>query len=48
VSGRPNVVWILLDQCRADVLGCAGHPFVRTPNIDRLARDGVLFENVYC
>jgi choline-sulfatase len=44
----PNVVWVFLDQCRADVLGCYGHPFVRTPNIDRLAASGVLFENAFC
>ncbi|MCB0126615.1 MAG: sulfatase-like hydrolase/transferase, partial [Caldilineaceae bacterium] len=44
----PNVVWILLDQCRTDVLGCYGHDFIQTPNIDRLARAGVLFENAFC
>jgi len=37
-----------LDQCRADVLGCYGHPFIRTPNLDLLARSGVLFENAFC
>lgn len=45
---RPNILWIFLDQCRADVLGCYGHPFVATPNIDRLARSGVLFETAFC
>ena len=44
---KPNIVWIFLDQCRADVLGCYGHPFIDTPNIDRLARSGVLFESAY-
>lgn len=44
----PNVVWVFLDQCRADVLGCYGHPFICTPNIDRLADRGVLFEQAYC
>ncbi len=47
-AARPNIVWVLLDQCRADVLGCYGHPFVRTPNIDRLGRRGVVFDNAYC
>lgn len=37
-----------LDQCRADVLGCDGHPFIRTPNLDRLARSGVLFVSAFC
>jgi len=44
----PNIVWVFLDQCRADVLGCYGHPFIQTPNIDRLAASGVLFENAFC
>ena len=40
---RPNVLLITLDQFRADCLGAAGHPLVRTPNLDRLAADGVRF-----
>ncbi len=40
---RPNVLLITLDQFRADCLGVAGHPVVRTPNLDRLAADGVRF-----
>ena len=43
----PNVVVIVSDDHRADVLGCAGHPIVRTPNLDRLAADGVRFENAF-
>lgn len=42
---RPNLVFILTDDHRADILGCHGHPVVRTPHIDRLAAEGVLFEN---
>lgn len=45
---QPTIVWIFLDQCRADVLGCYGHPFIQTPNLDRLAMNGVLFENAFC
>ncbi|MBT3379604.1 MAG: sulfatase-like hydrolase/transferase [Lentisphaerae bacterium] len=45
---RPNVVMILADQFRHDVLGTLGHPVVETPNLDRLADDGVLFSNAYC
>jgi choline-sulfatase len=45
---HPNIVWIFLDQCRADVLSCYGHPFIRTPNLDRLAAEGVLFTNAFC
>ena len=42
---RPNVLLITLDQFRADCLGAAGHPVVRTPNLDRLAAEGVRFTN---
>ena len=43
----PNVLWICTDQQRFDTLGCYGNPFVQTPNIDRLAKSGMLFENAY-
>ncbi|MGI9474437.1 MAG: sulfatase-like hydrolase/transferase, partial [Rubripirellula sp.] len=42
-----NVVFILVDDQRNDTLGCAGHPVIETPNIDRLARQGVRFENAF-
>ena len=38
-----NVILITLDTTRADCLGCYGHPTIKTPNIDRLAREGVRF-----
>ena len=44
---RPNVVIILMDDLRADALGCAGHPFVKTPNIDRIANEGATFRNAF-
>lgn len=44
---RPNVLWICTDQQRFDTLGCYGNQFVRTPNLDRLAERGVLFERAY-
>ncbi len=40
-----NVLFIVLDQWRADALGAAGNQRIRTPNLDRLARDGTLFRN---
>jgi len=43
----PNVVFVLVDDLRWDELGAAGHPTVRTPHIDRLARDGALFRNAF-
>ncbi len=42
---RPNILLITLDQFRADCLGAAGHPLVRTPNLDRLAAEGVRFSH---
>ena len=41
--GRPNLLLVTLDQFRADCLGVAGHPMVPTPNLDRLAAQGVRF-----
>jgi arylsulfatase A-like enzyme len=45
---RPNIVVVLVDDLRWDDIGCAGHPFVRTPHIDRIAREGVQFRNAFC
>ena len=44
---QPNIVFILSDQHAANVLGCYGDNIVRTPNLDRLAAAGVVFENAY-
>lgn len=44
---RPNFVIFMTDQHRADLLGCAGHPVLRTPNIDTIAYDGVRLERFY-
>lgn len=44
---RPNVVFILMDDLRWDEMGCAGHPFLKTPNIDRIAREGAFFRNAF-
>ncbi len=41
----PNVILLLGDDHRADALGCRGNPVVKTPELDRLAAEGVLFEN---
>ena len=45
---KPNVVFILTDDQRWDCLGCAGHPFLKTPHTDRLAREGVHFRQAFC
>ena len=44
---KPNLLLVTFDTTRADRLGCYGFEGIRTPSIDRLAREGVLFEDVY-
>ena len=44
---RPNILFLLTDNQRADPLGCAGHPLLRTPHLDRLAARGVRFANAF-
>ena len=44
---RPHILFIFTDQLRADCLGCSGHPMVQTPNIDRLAAEGVRFTHAF-
>ena len=46
-GGRPNIVLIVVDDQRWDEYGAAGHPYLQTPNIDRMAREGVNFINAY-
>jgi arylsulfatase A-like enzyme len=43
MSRPPNILVLITDQQRADHLGCAGNPVLRTPNIDRIAAEGVRF-----
>ncbi len=45
---RPDVLLIITDQQRAECLGAAGNSDIRTPNINALARDGVLFNECFC
>ena len=44
----PNILWICTDQQRYDTIGALGNPYVSTPNIDRLAQDGVAFTHAFC
>ena len=45
---RPNVLFLMSDQHNAGSMGIAGHSTVRTPNLDRLASEGILFGRAYC
>ncbi|MBI3974356.1 MAG: sulfatase-like hydrolase/transferase [Chloroflexi bacterium] len=47
MDSLPNVILLMTDQHRADALGCMGNAIVRTPNFDRLAARGVVFENAF-
>ncbi len=44
---RPNIVFVLVDDLRWDALSCMGSPVAKTPNIDRLAKEGALFKNFF-
>lgn len=46
-GSRPNILFLMTDQHRADCLGASGNRVIHTPNIDRLAHDGVRFSAAY-
>ncbi|MEM7269341.1 MAG: sulfatase-like hydrolase/transferase, partial [Pseudomonadota bacterium] len=47
MNQRPNFLFIITDQQRANWLGCYGHPVVKTPNIDKIAAQGTRFDNFH-
>jgi N-acetylglucosamine-6-sulfatase len=44
---QPNILLILVDDLRFDEFGAGGHPYMKTPSIDRIAREGALFERAF-
>ena len=46
-SKRPNILFIAVDDLRPE-LGCYGNSVIKTPFIDRLAQEGILFNRAYC
>ena len=44
---KPNILFLMTDQHRADCLGCDGNHVIKTPNLDRIAREGVRFTQAY-
>jgi len=47
VKKRPNILFMFADDQAQNCLGYAGNPIIQTPNLDRLAEDGVYFENAF-
>jgi len=47
VEQKLNIIFILADDQRNDVLSCAGHPIVTTPTIDNLAKNGIRFKSAF-
>lgn len=45
---RPNILLVTTDQQRVDAASVVGNPWLKTPNLDRLASQGVFFTNSYC
>lgn len=46
-KGPPNILFIMTDQQHAGMMSCTGNRYLETPAMDRLARDGIRFANVY-
>ena len=46
-ENQRNIIFILADDHRFDAMGFAGHPFLETPNLDRMAKGGAWFENAF-
>ncbi|WP_196797997.1 sulfatase [Colwellia sp. PAMC 21821] len=45
-AGKPNVIWVVLEDISLD-LGAYGHPLVKTPNLDKIAKEGMRFNNAF-
>ena len=44
---KPNIVVMMTDDQRHDFMSCAGHPFIKTPNMDRIAKEGYRYTNMF-
>lgn len=47
-DNKPNIIVVLVDDMRWDEFSAAGHAYIKTPNIDRIAKEGVYFKNAFC
>jgi choline-sulfatase len=48
MSQKPNLLFLFSDQHAQKITGCYGDEIVKTPNLDRIAKNGVVFNNAYC
>ncbi len=48
IKEKMNVLFIMTDQQRADHMSCSGNSILKTPNLDKLASEGVRFTNAFC
>jgi len=46
-TAKPNFIFFIADDISFDDIGCYGNEFVKTPNLDRMAKEGMVFENAY-
>ncbi|MBW2324041.1 MAG: sulfatase-like hydrolase/transferase [Deltaproteobacteria bacterium] len=46
-SKKPNIIYFYSDQHRHDAMGCAGNSVIKTPNLDRMANEGMRFSRAY-
>ena len=44
---KKQIVFLMTDTTRKDMVGCYGNPKMKTPNLDRLAEEGIRYENAY-
>lgn len=47
IKDKPNIIFLMTDDQRCDNMGCYGKPEFNTPNIDRLAEEGVVFDKAF-
>ncbi|MGH7177775.1 MAG: sulfatase-like hydrolase/transferase, partial [Tepidisphaeraceae bacterium] len=47
-ADRPHIILLMADQLRRDCLSCYGDLPVRTPHLDALAQESIVFDNAYC
>ena len=46
-ADKPNIIVMMTDDQRHDFMSCAGHPFIKTPNMDRIAKEGYRYSNAF-